>query len=96
MNYKYKIPRYVDKGMSFYNGDWKGLVFFLPCLILSIILFLASHQLMFKIFIPTVLIGASLVLTTQKINRETYIEILSNKIRHQLQVKKLVWEPDEN
>lgn len=65
---------------------------FLPCLIIGVIMFLVSDSMIFKVLIPTILVIGSNRLTTSRINRETPIEILTNKIRHKLQVKTLVWE----
>ncbi|MNW32174.1 hypothetical protein D3C74_91100 [compost metagenome] len=94
MNYKYKIPQYVEQRMTFYGGNKKGLIIFIPCLIIGVIMFFVSDSMIFKVLIPTMLVFGSNRLTTQQINRETLIEIISNKVRHKLQVKTLVWEQE--
>lgn len=88
---KYTIPRHVEERTVLFNGSFQQFLIWLPFLIVGIWLFFLLSG-MCKVMVPSTLIGLGYVLSTMKMDRETYWELIVLQLKYGTQRKTLYWE----
>lgn len=89
-DYKYPIPQYVESG-SLLGGSRIQLLIFCPFFIVGIILFFVLNG-GYRFFWAAIVIGLGHILAFQKLDRETFAELIFNHCIYLFKPKTLYWE----
>ncbi|BFH18349.1 hypothetical protein J6TS7_32450 [Paenibacillus dendritiformis] len=89
-DYKYPIPQYVES-TTLLGGSIIQLLIFAPFLAVGIILFLLLDG-GYRFFWPALTIGMGYILAFQKLDRETFAELILSHLAYLIKPKTLYWE----
>ncbi|WP_268627014.1 hypothetical protein [Paenibacillus alvei] len=94
-DYEYPIPQYVESGTLLFKGSRQQVIVWLPFVVIAVILFFVLEGKMLRFCSAVLVAGFGHILAFQKVDRETFWELIVNDIRYRTKPKTLYWERAE-